>query len=219
MKKKQKEIFLEQEGNAWFDRNHLAIQNREMGSQDPIINILSNLLNKKKNMENQQLLEIGCGEGKRLHWISENYKLNCYGIDPSEKAIALANKNGVKAIKGTADILNFENKKFDFVVFGFCLYLCDRSDLFLIAKEADRVLKDSGFIIIHDFFSETPIEKKYHHYPGMFSYKMDYRKLFDWHPFYKCISHEIMSEEENKIKDDKDKLRATSVLSKQSFYE
>jgi len=220
MKKKQKEIFLEEEGNAWFERNHLKIQNRRMDLQDPIINALTNLLDNKDN-KNLQFLEVGCGDGKRLHWITDNLKLNCYGIEPSEKAIEFANNKEVKVIKGTADILNFEDKKFDFVAFGSCLYLCDRSDLFQIAKETDRVLKNSGYIIIHDFYSATPFVREYHHYPGVFSYKMDYRKLFDWHPDYKCVSHNLVSEShkvinenENWIKEDRNNCYAISVLKK-----
>ncbi len=220
MKKKQKEIFLEEEGNAWFERNHLSIQNRKMDLQDPIINTLSNILNSKDN-KNLNLLEVGCGEGKRLHWIANNLKLNCYGIEPSVKAVEFANDKGVKVIKGTADILDFEDKKFDFVAFASCLYLCDRSDLFQIAKEADRVLKDSGYIIIHDFYSATPFVREYLHYPGVFTHKMDYRKLFDWHPDYKCVSHKLISvshkvinENVNWTKEDRNECYAISVLRK-----
>ena len=220
MKKKQKEIFLEEEGNAWFERNHLLIKNRKMDLQDPIINTLSNILNSEDN-KNLNLLEVGCGEGKRLHWIANNLKINCYGIEPSVKAVEFANNKGVNVIKGTADILDFDEKKFDFVIFGSCLYLCDRGDLFQIAKEADRVLKDSGYIIIHDFYSSTPLVREYHHYPGLFTYKMDYRKLFDWHPNYKCISHKLISEShkvinenENWTNEDRHNCYAISVLRK-----
>jgi len=45
---------------------------------------------------------------------------------------------------------------------------------------------------------------------------MDYRKLFDWHPNYQCVSHEVFTEDENEIKDDVNKWRATSVLRKKS---
>ena len=44
--KKQKDIFLEQEGDNFFDRNNLTIEKREMGINDPIVNALSNLINK-----------------------------------------------------------------------------------------------------------------------------------------------------------------------------
>ena len=37
MSKKQKDIFLEFEGDIYFERNNLTIQNREIGPNDPII--------------------------------------------------------------------------------------------------------------------------------------------------------------------------------------
>ena len=112
MKKKQKEIFLESEGNSWFDRNHKAIQEREINLQFPIVQGLSKCLDKKAPNGNKQLLEIGCGEGKTLHWIAENFGLQCYGVEPSEKAVELANTKDVQVIRGTADVLDFEDKKF-----------------------------------------------------------------------------------------------------------
>ena len=47
MNKKQKDIFLDSEGDNYFERNHLTLQNREMGPKDPIINALSGLIKKK----------------------------------------------------------------------------------------------------------------------------------------------------------------------------
>ena len=219
MKKKQKEIFLETEGNSWFDRNHKAVQEREINLQFPIIQGLSKCLDKKAPNGNKQLLEIGCGEGKTLHWIAENFGLQCYGVEPSKKAVELANTKDVQVIRGTADVLDFENKKFDFVVFGFCLYLCDRSDLFQIAKETDRVLKQNGYIIIRDFYSPEPFAQEYHHRSGIFSYKMDYRKLFDWHPDYECFFHEIDKGHAEGFSDDQSKWIATSILRKKSSNE
>ena len=58
-----------------------------------------------------------------------------------------------------------------------------------VASEADRVLKKKGWLIIHGFFLKTSMDKFYHDFEGIRSYKMDYRKLWDWHPFYKCYSH------------------------------
>jgi len=103
---------------------------------------------------------------------------------------------------------------FDIVVFGFCLYLCDREDLFRIAQEADRVLKPDGWLIIHDFFAKTPTRREYHHKPGLFSYKMDYRRLFDWHPAYTCFSDELNHHGRREFTDDPQEWVATSVLRK-----
>ena len=47
MSKKQKDIFLEFEGDIYFERNNLTIQNQEIGPNDPIIFALSKLIAKK----------------------------------------------------------------------------------------------------------------------------------------------------------------------------
>jgi ubiquinone/menaquinone biosynthesis C-methylase UbiE len=214
MSKKQKDIFLEFEGDIYFERNNLTIQNQEIGPNDPIIFALSKLIAKKNENNSLKLLEVGCGEAKRLQWISQNYNIQCFGVDPSKKAVETANLNNVSAVKGTADNLKYENEKFDFVVFGFCLYLCDREDLFQIAKETDRVLKKSGYIIIRDFFSTTHFSTIYKHNNNLLTYKMDYRKLFDWHPHYECIFHTVDTASKPVPKDDKSEWRATSIIRK-----
>ena len=212
MKKKQKEIFLKNEGNAWFERNHNKVKS---GLKDPIIKAISKCLGTNSSKK-KTLLEIGCGEAKRLHWISKNFNFQCYGVEPSEKAVAFANSKNVTVIKGTADLLDFK-KKFDFVVFGFCLYLCDRSDLFQIASEADRVLKDNGYLIIMDFYSSEYVKKKYHHLPGIFTYKMDYRKLFDWHPSYNCYYHELRDQKNYSFTNNKSNWISTSIMKKKLY--
>jgi ubiquinone/menaquinone biosynthesis C-methylase UbiE len=151
-----------------------------------------------------------------LHHIQKNFGLECFGIDPSVRSVHLANELGVQASKGTADWLDYSRDKFDFVVFGFCLYLCDRDDLFQIAKEADRVLKPYGWLLIHDFFSPSPVARDYSHYAGVKSFKMDYRKLFEWHPNYTCISHHISSHCDSAFTDDRNEWIAISVIRKKS---
>lgn len=37
MKKKQKDVFLDSEADAWFERNHSAMQERNFGQNDRII--------------------------------------------------------------------------------------------------------------------------------------------------------------------------------------
>ena len=90
MKKKQKEIFLENEGNSWFYRNHKAQKKKKLGLKDPIIQAISKCLDIKSSKK-KFLLEIGCGEAKRLHWISKNLNFHCFGVEPSKKAVTLAN--------------------------------------------------------------------------------------------------------------------------------
>ena len=163
------------------------------------------------------MLEIGCGEGKRLAWLAENFHLECHGIEPSALAVDAAKVAGVEAVQGTADVLPYETEMFDIVVFGFCLYLCDREDLFRIAQECNRVLKPDGWVVILDFFAPMPTRRPYHHREGVYSYKMDYRKLFDWHPAYTCFSHEINHHASDEFTDDPQEWVAISVLRKNTL--
>ena len=161
-----------------------------------------------------KVLEIGCGEGARLAWLKENLNADCYGIEPSAQAVAAACAKGLNVQQGTADVLPFDDQSFDIVIFGFCLYLCDREDLFRIASAADRVLRAPGWLMILDFFSPVPHAKTYHHRPGVQSYKMDYRTLFNWHPDYACMTHKVRHHSEGGYTDDQDEWMAVSILRK-----
>jgi ubiquinone/menaquinone biosynthesis C-methylase UbiE len=186
---KQKEAFLRGEGDAWFKRNAPALSQRALPDEDPIVLEILGL--KKTLPKRASILEIGCGPGVRLAWLRDNLNYVCYGIEPSANAVKSAKHRRVHARVGTADHLPYGQRYFDVVIFGFCLYLCDREDLFQIAAEADRVLKSPGWLLILDFYHPTPISREYHHRAGVQSYKMDYRTLFTWHPSYCAYSHKV----------------------------
>jgi ubiquinone/menaquinone biosynthesis C-methylase UbiE len=210
---KQKEIFLQSEGDAWFTRNQQGVAKRKLPDDDALLLELLDFLPKKMGMI--KVLEVGCGDGTRLAWIKNNLDADCYGIEPSVKAVEQACIKGVNVQQGTADMLPFENQSFDIVIFGFCLYLCDREDLFHIASEADRVLRTPGWLMIMDFFSPLPRARTYHHCEGVQSYKMDYRTLFTWHPDFECMTHKIRNYMgETRYTDAPDDLVAVSVMRK-----
>ena len=151
---KQKDVFLSSEGDAWLKRNQSALGEKKY-SDDLVVIELKKILSNNVLSVGGTLLEIGCGNGSRLEYLKKMFKLDVKGVDPSGEAVRFASKLGVDAKVGTADKLEYPSKTFDIIVFGFCLYLCDREDLFRIAYEADRVLKNSGFIIVLDFFSQN----------------------------------------------------------------
>lgn len=94
-------------------------KNEIMGKTIQLFRIYSCLHADSQAGRGVKLLEVGCGEGKRLHWITENEGLQCYGVDPSEKAVSIARKKTVQVIQGTADELDFENQSFAFWSLGF----------------------------------------------------------------------------------------------------
>lgn len=208
---KQKNIFLESEGNAWFERNAKQLASRKLTGSDPL---LVEILNLPTLAKGTKILEIGCGEGGRLSWLKENCGFDCYGVEPSAQAVEVAKARGIAAHQGTADHLPFDDNAFDVLTFGFCLYLCDREDLFRIACEADRVLKNPGWLLIQDFYSPVPTKREYHHRSGLFTHKMDYRALFTWNPSYINFVHKVRHHSGDSYTDDPKEWVATSVLRK-----
>ena len=213
---RQKDIFLESEADAWFERNREACASQDFAN-DPVSKaVLEVIRNRTLTTRRPRILEIGCGEGRRLAWLATHFAVDVFGIEPSAKAVAEASKRGLRVLQGTADVLPYDDENFDIVIFGFCLYLCDIGDLFRIAQEADRVLKSDAWVVIQDFFSATPLRRNYHHKPGLYSHKMDFRKLFDWHPAYSCYSHRVVHHVDGEYCDDPQEWVATSTLRKRS---
>ena len=209
---RQRDIFLQSEGNAWLERNPPLAPSEMAPESDELLNAILQL--PQRNGPPAKVLEIGCAGGSRLAWLRQNRGFDCHGLDPSAKAVEAAKTLGVPAQQGTADKLPFDSAAFDIVVFGFCLYLCDREDLFQIACEADRVLRNPGWIAIRDFYSPRPSQRPYHHRSGIFSFKMDYRTLFSWHPGYINYFHKLGHHVDGTYTDDPDEWVATSVLRK-----
>jgi SAM-dependent methyltransferase len=210
---RQRDVFLESEGDAWLARNcPQGTAAAPPDSDELVLAILQ--LPVPQTGAPIKALEIGCGNGTRLAWLSQHRGFECHGLEPSAKGVEAARARGVYAQQGTAESLPFDAASFDIVVFGFCLYLCDREDLFRIACEADRVLRNPGWIVIRDFYSPTPTQRPYHHLAGIFSYKMDYRTLFAWHPGYCNYFHKIGHHVDGTYTDDPNEWVATSVMRK-----
>jgi ubiquinone/menaquinone biosynthesis C-methylase UbiE len=206
----QKDVFLSSEGDAWFARNEAALGARDW-SLDPVCVKAAQL---EFPRTPARILEVGCGDGSRLCYLTSKFGHRTVGVDPSERAVAKARAKGVEAVRSTADSLPFENASFDAVIFGFCLYLCDDADLFRIAMEADRVLASPGWLLILDFEARAPRYKPYHHLAGVLSRKMDYKSMFVWHPAYTLASHEMFHHVTGKWTDEPDEWVSVACLRK-----
>lgn len=179
----QRSVFLEGEGDAWEARNRSS-----SGLDDFLIDRLAQHLE-----SGDSVLEIGCGSGQNLRKLERIVPgLLCSGLDPSKEAISKASTDAPhqRFRVGTSEELPFATAGFQLVLFGFCLYLCDRSLLHRTVAEADRVLKDAsnlraGVLAIIDFDPDRPQRRPYHHRDGLSTYKMDYSQLFLANPTYR----------------------------------
>jgi len=174
----QKSSFLAGEGDAWFKRNSFGNSGSTL---DYVISLITSI-----NGRPRSALEIGCSNGSKLARLCTAFECAGTGIDPSAQAIADGRTKypKLRLEVGTADSLPFSDGEFDLVIFGFCLYLCDRQDLFRIAAEADRCLTAGGLLAITDFMPPTPYRNSYSHLDGISSYKFDNRSMFLWNPAY-----------------------------------
>jgi ubiquinone/menaquinone biosynthesis C-methylase UbiE len=175
----QKDAFLAAEADAWFARNRA--QGEGAGATSEVAALL-----RRAGAAPKRVLEIGCSNGQLLASLCQELACEGAGIDPSAAAIAQGRERfpQLRLEVGTADRLPFADGEFDAVLFGFCLYLCDRADLFRIAAEADRVLADGGWLAITDFQPPFAYRNRYAHRDGLHSYKMDYSRLFACNPAY-----------------------------------
>jgi len=99
-------------------------------------------------------LEIGVGTGRFAQALGIEY-----GIDPSEKMLSIAKKRGIKTFVGRGEKLPFSDKEFDYV--ALIITLCFVENPEEVIKEAKRVLKDNGKIVIGIIAKNSPLGKIY----------------------------------------------------------
>lgn len=109
-----------------------------------------------------KVLDIGCGEGRNMKSILESTP-NVYGVDMDAKAVEDAKENfknneGVHIVQGEAKALPFEDGSFDVATLLMILPNLN-NDKEAALKEAARVLKDGGFVVVSTF-AETAFDER-----------------------------------------------------------
>jgi len=99
-------------------------------------------------------LEIGIGTGL----FAKPFGIK-YGIDPSVKMREIAKKRGIEAIDGIAEALPYEGSRFDFALM--VTTICFLDDVEAAIKEAHRVIKQGGSLIIGFVDKNSALGKQY----------------------------------------------------------
>jgi len=208
----QRKIFLEGEGDAWYQRNcQVGAEDQQYWQDhDPLAGLLAEL--PLPNGADVFALEVGCGQGLRLMRMQEVFGWQVAGVDPSAAAVEAVASAGLQAYLATAEALPIADASVDLLIYGFCLYLCDRSDLFKIAAEAHRVLKPESWLAILDFWSPHQKVNAYHHRAGVFSFKDDLPGMFSWHPSYVVNDHRLRHHATRAHTDDTQEWIAATIL-------
>lgn len=186
MSGRQEKVFLNGEADQWYERNKEKLNPRE---DDFLAKIIERL-----QLRPKRILEIGASNGYRLQILHRMTGAACTGIEPSTRAVEDGRRRfpDIKLDIGTADVLPYEDASFDIIIFGFCFYLIDPALHFQVVREADRVLKNKGFLLIWDFQSRVPYHNQYVHKEGVKSYKMEFSRYFLAHPGYTLVHRELL---------------------------
>ena len=99
------------------------------------------------------VLDICCGTGVQLNLIKERAGNRVFGLDLDERVLRYAQKKygDIVFIRGDAGFLPFRSKTFGSVVISFALH--DKPSVFRknMIREAHRVLKSGGYLVLVDF--------------------------------------------------------------------
>ena len=209
--------FLNGEGDAWYSRN---LENSNTSQESIDVTFICSTLNSHK-LQIRNILEIGCSSGLKVKTLSEKFNAFGYGIDPSNAAITSAGKyqeasdGKLEFVTGVATDLPYEDNKFDLVFFGFCLYLVPPNEIFKAITEADRVLKNGGFLAILDFDYGRLKINPYKHADGIYSYKNNYPALFTATGYFHQVSKWSFSQISSTFTEDRDERISIEILYKE----
>ncbi|MCP4614463.1 MAG: class I SAM-dependent methyltransferase [Planctomycetes bacterium] len=108
-------------------------------------------------LDHKHILEIGCGDGRITSMIVGKPK-TITAIDPDADSIRQAQEtvSGVDFKIGSGECLEFSDKCFDLVMFTLSLH---HQDCQAALKEATRVLKDEGQILVLEPINDAEIEQ------------------------------------------------------------
>ncbi len=101
-----------------------------------------------------QSLEIGVGTGRFAGPLGIEV-----GVEPARAMAAIAKDRGIKVIQGYAEALPFADGAFGLILM--VTALCFLADPFLVLREATRVLKYRGSLIIGMIDRDSPVGKAY----------------------------------------------------------
>ena len=99
-------------------------------------------------------VEIGVGTGRFAVPLGIKH-----GVEPSAKMREIAKQGGIDVIDGEAEKLPFEDSRFDYLLM--VTTICFLDDILGSLKEAYRVIRPGGSIIIGFVDSSSPLGKQY----------------------------------------------------------
>jgi len=119
------------------------------------VEIIERLITKFKTNSGNKLLDVGCGTGEHLKYISKNY--DCMGLDINQKLLSIASRKNNDIEFRQGDMINFDiDMKFDVITLLFSAigYVRTLENLEKTLKNLFNHLNTGGILIIEPWFNK-----------------------------------------------------------------
>ena len=115
----------------------------------------------KAEIENKNIVEIGCGRGGGLSYITKNFlPASAIGVDLNKLAVAFSNRyyglNNLSFLQGNAQSLSLEDNSCDIVINVESSHRYQDMKTFL--GEVNRILRPGGYFLFTDFRFDNDFE-------------------------------------------------------------
>jgi demethylmenaquinone methyltransferase/2-methoxy-6-polyprenyl-1,4-benzoquinol methylase len=119
----------------------------------PLKSIRLTVLKELAGCKNKKILDLCCGTGNQLKILSENGFTDLHGLDISEAMLKVAKKNNlpIKIYTEDAAKTSFKDESIDIIIISFAIHEKERKTQENIIKEAYRLIKKKGFILVADY--------------------------------------------------------------------
>lgn len=167
--------FLTEEGNAYWRRNRTAT-----AQWNPTHDLPLKLID-MYDLQFASVLEIGAANGYRLGELQRRQPDAKYtAVEPSIDAIhdGMRQYPEILYLQATAGNIPLCDNSFDLVIVHYVLHWVDRTKLCHSISEIDRVIQENGFLLLGDFYPDSPCRVPYHHTSGISTWKQDYSTMF-----------------------------------------
>jgi SAM-dependent methyltransferase len=185
LSKTQTDVFVQSEGDRWFQRNRHALEKYDP-EVDPIAQVM-----KLYDLRPRRLVELGAANGIRVATLAKILGCDATAVEPSDDAIADGRRcfPHVTYVKAPIHAVTLVGS-FDTVIVNFVLHWIDRALLLESIAKIDALVSDGGHLILGDFMPNAPTRAPYHHLPGeeVYTYKQDYGAIFGSSGVYEIVA-------------------------------
>lgn len=145
---------------GFHDKNQKIIMDEQNENNRYSIQLYHHLASAVE-LENKDIVEVGCGRGGGLSYIARNFSTaSAVGVDLNKHAVSFCNRhhkmNGLSFLQGDAQKLGLDNNTCDIVINVESSHRYPNMKAFL--HEVFRILRPGGYFLITDFRHDYNME-------------------------------------------------------------